>query len=513
MSLTILLLLLFVLLLLVYGWRSRYFMLFAFLVLSTAVSMLMLLTEVARNSNYIVPSFSLARPLETRLFALCREYLHLPLSTLMLIRNVGITAYFGGIVCFVLSFSSSLRLDNTVSRRRPWHYVLLIGLPVLFFAFFHPQTAFWFFRRYHSLPTAQARESAVSALYTLTFLMTGAVLVYLLWPVLYLLVDYRRGRMTFLSHFHLHLAIPLLVLNLCFFLLFFVGIFRPSCEDVIRYGFWRFSMPTQMPLFHTTVLPIVSFIVLVVLFIPLMRLQADHVLSFFKFRGIRRNLDALYANVRNVMHSEKNLLFTIRIIAEDALAQKEEGEREERLQRIVDLCGQNLDDLTRTLTDAHDMSVSTMRNDFIQAVKSVLEQLRIPETVKVTCSFPGDTLPLFFDLYHMTHAVSNILSNSLEALSAARPAEPEIRLTIHTSRTWVYFSVWDNGCGIPRKILHKVEQPYVSTKKKKNSWGIGLSYVFSVIRAHYGQMHIRSRQDEYTLVEILLPRTRKGGKR
>ena len=51
------------------------------------------------------------------------------------------------------------------------------------------------------------------------------------------------------------------------------------------------------------------------------------------------------------------------------------------------------------------------------------------------------------------------------------------------------------------------------TKNKKNSWGIGLSYVFSVVRAHYGQMHIRSRQGEYTRVEILLPRTRKGGKR
>ena len=302
---------------------------------------------------------------------------------------------------------------------------------------------------------------------------------------------------------------PLLILNVSFFTLFFTGIFRPSCEDVLQYGFWRFSMPTRMPVFHTTVLPIVSFLVLVTMFIPLMRLHADHTLSFFKSRGIRRNLNALYANVRNVMHSEKNLLFSIRILAQDALDQPDAETRDAKLNKIIDLCGRNMDNLARTLNDAHDMSVSTMRNDFIQAVENALSQLEIPPSVRVVRSYPSETLPLFFDLYHMTHAIMNVLSNSLDALAAAAPENPEIRLNVFTSRSWVYFSVWDNGCGIPKKILHKVEQPYVSTKNKKNSWGIGLSYVFSVIRAHYGQLHIRSRQNEYTRVEILLPRTRK----
>ncbi len=109
----------------------------------------------------------------------------------------------------------------------------------------------------------------------------------------------------------------------------------------------------------------------------------------------------------------------------------------------------------------------------------------------------------------MTHAISNVLNNSLDALEAAKRPDPTIRLNLYASRSWIYFSVWDNGCGIPRKILHKVEQPYVSTKNKRNSWGIGLSYVFTVARAHYGQMHIRSRQGSYTQVEILLPRSRK----
>ncbi len=511
MSLTILLLLLFTVLLLLYGWRSKYFLLFAFLVFSTAFSMFTLMMDVARNSNYVVQDVFLIGPLETRLYALCRLLLRFPLSTFMILRNTGIAAYFGGIVGFVLTFSGSARLDNEASRRRPWVYILIAVFLLLFFLFYHPQTAYRFYRAIHSLPSEGERQSAASMLRGFNALMTGCVFVYLLWPVLYLLYAWYRGRTTFLAHYLLHLAVPLLILNISFFTLFFTGIFRPSCEDVLRSGFWRFSMPTVMPVFHSTVLPIVSLIVLVTMFVPLMRLHADYALSFFKSRGIRRNLNALYANVRNVMHSEKNLLFSIRILAQDALDQKDSEVRDAKLNKILDLCGQNMDNLTRTLNEAHDMSVNTMRNDFIQAVETAVDQVQIPASVRIVRSFPSDTLPLFFDQYHMTHAIVNVLSNSLDALRAGKPEHPEIRLNIFTSRNWVYFSVWDNGCGIPRKILHKVEQPYVSTKNKKNSWGIGLSYVFSVIRAHYGQMHISSRQNEYTRVEILLPRTRKRG--
>lgn len=513
MSLTILLFLIFTLLLLIFSWRNRYLMLFAALVVSMTLSMFTLTVEISKISNYLVPANYLIRPLETRMYALCHSLTSIPLSTLMILRNAGIVAYFGGIVCFVISFNNGLRLDNKSSahRLRLW-YIPLIGLPILFYLLYHPQTAYQVFRLYHTVDFAK-RDTVARLLGIADVVMTICVIIYLLWPILFLLINYRRGRITLLSDFLLRIAGALLVLNITFFILFFTGVFRVSCADAIQYGFWRFTLPTQIPMFYTSVLPIVTFILLVIVFATLARLHADHVFSFFKSRGIRKNLNALYTNVRNVLHSEKNLLFTIRILAQDALDQKDEEERRTKIQKILDLCSQNMDDMTRTLNDAHDMSMSSMMNDFIQAVETALSNQRIPENVLITRSYPSDTLPLFFDMYHMTHAISNILSNSLDALAAAKPESPEIRLTIYTSRNWVYFSVWDNGCGIPPKILRKVEQPYVSTKKKKNSWGIGLSYVFSVTRAHFGQMRVSSKYHEYTLVELLFPREKKGGKR
>ena len=509
MSLTILLFLVFTLLLLVFSWRNRYLALFAALVVSMTVSMFTLTVEISKISNYLVPANYLIRPLETRLYALCHSLVSIPLSTLMKLRNGSIVAYFGGIVCFVLSFYNGMRLDDPRQPRRfrLWYFPL-IGLPVLFYLFYHPQTAYQVFRIYHT--TAPARRETVARLLVLAdAVMTGCVILYLLWPILFLLINYRRGRMTLLSDFLLRLAGSLLVLNISFFVLFFTGVFRVSCADAVQFGFWRFTLPTQIPMFYSSVLPVIMFFLLLAMFTTLVRLHDEHIFSFFKSRGIRKNLNALYANVRNVLHSEKNLLFTIRILAQDALDQEDEQERRAKINKILDLCSQNMDDMTRTLNDAHDMSVSSMRNDFIQAAETALSNQRVPDGIRITRCYSGDTLPLFFDMYHMTHAISNILSNSLDALAAVQRENPEIRLTAYTSRSWLYFSVWDNGCGIPRNILRKVEQPYVSTKKKKNSWGIGLSYVFSVVRAHYGQMRVSSRPQEYTLVEILLPRDKR----
>ena len=505
MALTILLLLLFTILLLVYGWKNRYFVFFALLAFACALSMLTLTVEIAKVSNYLVPANYLIRPLETRLYRFLHTFAFVPLSTLMVLRNIGIVLYFGGIVCFVQSFSSSIRMDSSLVsvKRLSIRYVLLIGFPVLFFVFYHPQTAYRFFRLHH---TAGMRWSVEGFLRIADSVMTACVLLYLVWPVLFLLINYRKGRMTFLSGLLLRLAGTLLLLNTSFFLLFFTGVFRVSCRDALQYGFWRFTLPTQIPVFYTSVFPALSFCIMVVVFVTLMRLHADHIFNFFKFRGIRKNLNALYANVRNIMHSEKNLLFTIRILAQNALDTQDEAERDEKLNKILDLCSRNMEDLTHTLNDAHDMRVNTAPSDFIEAVETAVSDLHLPDSVRIIRNYPEQMQPLFFDKYHMTHAISNILSNSAEALEAAAPDDPTIRLDVFTSRNWLYFSVWDNGCGIPAKLLRRVEQPYVSTKKKKNSWGIGLSYVFSVVRAHFGQMHIRSQQNRYTQVEILLPR-------
>ena len=72
---------------------------------------------------------------------------------------------------------------------------------------------------------------------------------------------------------------------------------------------------------------------------------------------------------------------------------------------------------------------------------------------------------------------------------------------------YVVLVVEDSGCGIPADILEQVTEPFFTTKDMGKGTGLGLSMVYGFARQSGGALHIRSRVDEGTSVEIWLPRT------
>ncbi len=72
---------------------------------------------------------------------------------------------------------------------------------------------------------------------------------------------------------------------------------------------------------------------------------------------------------------------------------------------------------------------------------------------------------------------------------------------------YVVLVVEDSGCGIPADIFEQVTEPFFTTKDMGKGTGLGLSMVYGFARQSGGALHIRSRVDEGTSVEIWLPRT------
>ena len=125
------------------------------------------------------------------------------------------------------------------------------------------------------------------------------------------------------------------------------------------------------------------------------------------------------------------------------------------------------------------------------------------------------TLPfrksVFRGIYHTRNALKNIFVNAADALELSGKEDKVISVSVESSHAWVSLSIRDNGPGIPRKELHRVMMPFVSTKSKTSNWGIGLPYAFRVINAQLGQMRIQSSDQadrSFTQVDILLPRER-----
>ena len=66
-------------------------------------------------------------------------------------------------------------------------------------------------------------------------------------------------------------------------------------------------------------------------------------------------------------------------------------------------------------------------------------------------------------------------------------------------------SVKDNGNGIPQKILDKIFQPFFTTKPTGQGTGLGLSLSYDIIKAHGGELKVKTKEGEDAEFIIQLP--------
>ena len=67
-------------------------------------------------------------------------------------------------------------------------------------------------------------------------------------------------------------------------------------------------------------------------------------------------------------------------------------------------------------------------------------------------------------------------------------------------------SVRDNGNGIPKTILDKIFQPFFTTKPTGQGTGLGLSLSYDIIKAHGGELNVKTEEGKGTEFSISLPK-------
>jgi len=67
--------------------------------------------------------------------------------------------------------------------------------------------------------------------------------------------------------------------------------------------------------------------------------------------------------------------------------------------------------------------------------------------------------------------------------------------------------VKDNGPGIPQNIVDKIFQPFFTTKPTGEGTGLGLSLAYDIIKAHGGEIKVKTKEGEGSEFTIQLPIT------
>jgi len=108
-------------------------------------------------------------------------------------------------------------------------------------------------------------------------------------------------------------------------------------------------------------------------------------------------------------------------------------------------------------------------------------------------------------------ALINLLNNAFYAVNEKRkpgsaPGGYEPLVSVRTVKTGnrIEIQVEDNADGIPHKIVDKIFQPFFTTKPTGQGTGLGLSMAYDSIKAHGGELKVKTNKGEGSVFSILL---------
>jgi len=150
---------------------------------------------------------------------------------------------------------------------------------------------------------------------------------------------------------------------------------------------------------------------------------------------------------------------------------------------------------------------------------------QVPTKISVTLDIPED-IAIRADKQRMQQAFLNLVKNAIEAV--ADEGEVVVRAKKHramdkTEETaelynnmkyrgkctiegdTVDIEIRDTGAGIPPEILHRVFDPFFSTKDVGKGSGLGLFIVHEIIEEHDGCIAVESERGKGTVFFISLP--------
>lgn len=121
--------------------------------------------------------------------------------------------------------------------------------------------------------------------------------------------------------------------------------------------------------------------------------------------------------------------------------------------------------------------------------------------VEIVRDFAGEELVVRGNAGKLHQVFTNLLINAGQAI------EKQGTITIQTGlkKNAVFIRIADTGCGISKEGLKKVTEPFYTTKSPGEGTGLGLYITYNIIRAHGGQMEVKSELNKGTTVVVELP--------
>ncbi len=138
----------------------------------------------------------------------------------------------------------------------------------------------------------------------------------------------------------------------------------------------------------------------------------------------------------------------------------------------------------------------------VNALDLVSEQLRLAG-IEVRTVLAEDCAYVLGHAIHMEQVILNLLTNARDAIDESED-RAKITLRVFEGDKVVHITVQDNGGGIPSDVLHRIFEPFYTTKEMGKGTGLGLSVSYGIVRDMKGTI-IAENIDDGARFTITLP--------
>jgi len=156
------------------------------------------------------------------------------------------------------------------------------------------------------------------------------------------------------------------------------------------------------------------------------------------------------------------------------------------------------------------MPSPVMRNENLGQIcrQAIFLHSNARRDVEFITEIPEGKVELRCDGRQVGQALTNLLQNAVESIEARHADETDssagrIRVAVSAGDRSVSVVVEDNGIGLPRDEMHRLTEPYVTSREKGT--GLGLAIVKKIMEDHDGDLILENRAEGGARITLRFP--------
>jgi PAS domain S-box-containing protein len=220
-------------------------------------------------------------------------------------------------------------------------------------------------------------------------------------------------------------------------------------------------------------------------------------------------LGALGEMAASVAHEIRNPLVSVGGFARQLYDERTSDDPDSQyLKIIIDEVSRLENVITNLLNYAKPMKAkfrTVSLREVIQQAIAIVEPEFADAGLEIITRLDRSNDKVWIDPHLIRHMILNLMNNALRAM------KPDDRLTISTRITsdQIRIAVRDTGRGIPKEHHARIFEPFFTTRSAGT--GLGLAIVQNIVKAHGGNINLKSKVGSGTTFLITLPRVEPDG--